>query len=230
MAPARSPLDRFVGAVHRRYVVQRLLERTGLGVLGGCAAAALLLPLLLWQDRPAVPAAAGALCLGGALGLLWGVTRRPTLLGAAMEADRQLGLADLLGTATALARGGRGTGDPWAGAVLASADARCRELRPRSVLLRGSAPALGRDRPVHRGSPGGGHAGRFGFRHAGGRGKDGGGGRCGGAAGGRRAAGGGGAPAAVAGRGAAGGSNGARGSGRRLDRRSVGRRQIAVGG
>src|ERR1700722_9529269 len=93
---------RFVNSVHRRYVMWRLLERTALGLVAGSMAGLGLLPLALWADRPAFPFVSGTLCFGAGIGLLWGILRRPTRLDSAMEADRQLDLKDLLGTALSL--------------------------------------------------------------------------------------------------------------------------------
>jgi hypothetical protein len=129
-----SSLDRFLTAVHRRHVVLRVLERTGLCILVACGACALLIPLLLWQGQPPLAPAAWTLGLGCVAGVLWGSLRRPRRLEAAMEADRQLRLADLLGTALTL-RESPASADPWAASVLATADARCRELSPSSVIL-----------------------------------------------------------------------------------------------
>lgn len=134
MPLATTTLDRFVAAVHRRHVLLRALERTGLCVLVACTACALLIPLLLWQGKSAVAPALWTLAMGGAAGLLWGSLRRPGALEAATEADRQLRLADLLGTALALRRQ-PASADPWAASVLATAEARCRGLSPSSVIL-----------------------------------------------------------------------------------------------
>lgn len=131
MPALASPLDRFLRAVHRRHVFLRGMERTATGFLAGCAAALLVTPLLIWRDQSPVPPALAAILLGTLIGLLWGIVRRPTLLAAAAEADRQLRLADLLLTSLAA----RTSSDPWALAVIAMADARCRDLRPRQVVL-----------------------------------------------------------------------------------------------
>lgn len=127
-----SQFERFIGRVHRRYLVLRVLECAGLGVLGGCAAAAPLLAIALWRGYPTINLAVAALAVGVAAGLLWGGTTRPTPLSAAMEADRQLGWADLLSTALTTCRI---DGDPWTSAVAATADARCRGAAPSSVIL-----------------------------------------------------------------------------------------------
>ena len=130
--PRRDELGRFLRALHRRHVALRAAERTGLGILGGSVVALILLPLLLRQGHDAVAPCASALAAGACLGLLWGVTRRPRPLDAAVEADRQLGLKDLLGTAL-LVRGG--DADSWTRTVLVLAETRCRGLSPSSVIL-----------------------------------------------------------------------------------------------
>jgi hypothetical protein len=135
MASAAPHFEQFIRAVHRRLVLVRALERAGLGALTGCVAAGLLLPLLLWRAEPALGPAGMLIAMGAVAGLWWGVARRPSRLAAAMEADRQLGLHDLLGTAA-----GAGTtadaSDPWLLTVLALADARCRRHTPSQVVLR----------------------------------------------------------------------------------------------
>src|SRR3954467_2446253 len=109
MAPSAPHFEQFVRAVHRRLAVVRALERAGIGALAGCVVAELVLPLLLWRAEPppgpggisaptGAPAAMGR-ARGAAAGRWWGVGGRPSRLSAAMEADRQLGLHDLLGTA-----------------------------------------------------------------------------------------------------------------------------------
>lgn len=128
----RSEFERFIGRVHRRYLALRILECAGLGVLGGCAAAALLLTIALWRGYPAFNLAVSAVAAGAAAGLLWGLTTRPTPLAAAMEADRQLGWADLLSSALTTRQT---NDDPWIAAVAAAADTRCRGAAPSSVIL-----------------------------------------------------------------------------------------------
>lgn len=126
-------LDRFLRVLRRRMVALHVLERCGLGVLGACGIALVLLPILLWRHQPAIGFSLITLCLGGAFGVVWGLLTRPTLLGATIQADRQLDLADLL--STALAAGGRRADDPWTRTIQALADARCRELSPSSIVL-----------------------------------------------------------------------------------------------
>jgi hypothetical protein len=141
MVAPRSNFHRFINAIHCRYIVWRLLERTGLGLLGGSIVGPGLIPLVLWADKPALPIVFATLCFGSGLGLLWGLVCRPTRLDSAMQADGQLGLQDLLGTALSLQSPNPG---PWGAAILAIANARCEQLRPRAVLLnRISARAWG---------------------------------------------------------------------------------------
>ena len=141
MAVSTTQLDRFLRALYRRLVVLRLLECAGLGMAIGSAGAVVLLPILLWRGQPALPFAVAVLGLGAAAGLAWGLLRRPGVMSAAMEADRQLRLADLLGTAWLIRDGGGGGGqttaatDPWSRTVLAMAEARCREVSPSAVVL-----------------------------------------------------------------------------------------------
>lgn len=130
--------QRFVNGVHRRYVACRLIERTGLGLLGGSVAGLVLLPLAIWADKPALPLVCLALGCGAGIGMLWGIFRRPSRLDSAIQADRQLGLNDLLGTALSIESSQqlqRVAGHAWTAAVLAIADDQCGRFTPRSILL-----------------------------------------------------------------------------------------------
>lgn len=130
-APSRE-FEQFVRRVRRRFVVLRVVERVGLGVLFACGAAIPLLLIALWLGQPAAPLAPTALIVGALGGLVWGILTRPTPLEAAMEADRQLGWADLLGSALAV---GDRSDDSWARAVTLAADERCRGTAARAVIL-----------------------------------------------------------------------------------------------
>lgn len=134
-----TQLVRFVRALHRRQVAARVIERAGVGLLYGCVAALVLVPILLGRGQDAWGVAGVALSLGTLAGAAWGVARRPDALAAAAEADRQLGTADLLGTAWSVRRAGNTDTarlDPWQQSVLAMAAARCDALSPSAVLLR----------------------------------------------------------------------------------------------
>lgn len=110
-----------------------LVERAGLGMLMGCGAALPLIGILLWRGMPVLSMALVFLAIGMAAGVLWGIGTRPSRVAAAMEADRQLGWADLLSSAILTHR--QSPDDPWAGAVRAAADARCRGVSPSTVVL-----------------------------------------------------------------------------------------------
>jgi hypothetical protein len=131
-----SHVERFVRVVHRRMVLLRLIERVGLAVLVGCGLALVFLPVLIWRgegDRGMVFVLA-CVGLGVFAGMLWGIARRPGRLWAAVEADRQLKLADLLGTALYLLRS-RDSLDEMGRSVLATAEGRCAALSPSAVIL-----------------------------------------------------------------------------------------------
>lgn len=137
MAPAAPHLERFLTAVRRRVIFVRAAERIGLCAAIACAAALALLPILLWRREPAMPLALGAIALGALGGLVWSLLDRPTLLGAAMEADRQLDLADLLGTALAVRTdpSAKFTSSEWSQLLLGLAESRCRTLSPSMLVL-----------------------------------------------------------------------------------------------
>jgi hypothetical protein len=86
---------------------------------------------MLWQGRDARPLALAAMVAGACVGLVWGLARRPSVFEAAVEADRQLELADLLATALVA----RATDDAWSGVVVALAEERCRTLSAARVVV-----------------------------------------------------------------------------------------------
>jgi hypothetical protein len=125
--------ERFLSRAHRRYALLRVLERTGLGILGGSAAALPLLGIVLWRGGDALQVAAVALAGGAIPGIVWGLLTRPSRMATALEADRQLGWADLLGSALMIRA--RAADDPFAAAVIAAADAKCRRTAPSALVL-----------------------------------------------------------------------------------------------
>jgi hypothetical protein len=131
VAHRRPEFERFLGRVHRRYLLVRSAEVAGLGLLGGCAAGLPLTIILLWRGLPAVPLALASLGAGVLVGLIWAMIHRPTKLVSAMEADRQLDSADLLSSAVLVHR----SGDPWSHAVVAEANQWCARHSPSAVLL-----------------------------------------------------------------------------------------------
>jgi hypothetical protein len=123
--------ERFLRAVHRRMVVLRALERLGLCILGGCSVALVLMPILIWRGQGTGELLAAVLGVSGVAGAGWGLASRPTKLAAAMEADRQLGWSDLLGTALLLRR----SETEMERTVLAMAEARCAGTAASAVVL-----------------------------------------------------------------------------------------------
>lgn len=130
--PTAPTFRRFARAVRWRYVLARGVERVGISVLISTAAAVLLLPVLWWYSVAALPLVATLVAGGLAVGVIAACLNWPTQLASVMEADRQLKLADLLGTALVVTdRDG-----PWAATILSLADARCRHLSANSVIFR----------------------------------------------------------------------------------------------
>ena len=132
MSSQRREFEQFLRRVRRRFVMLRLLERAGLGILLACAVALPLLLIALWREQSALPLASAAILVGASTGLLWGILTRPGELEAAMEADRQLDWADLLASAVSVANR---SDDPWAQAVVSIAESRCRQTSPGSIVL-----------------------------------------------------------------------------------------------
>jgi len=128
-----TTLDRFIRRVYRRLVVLRLLEWAGLGFAIGCVLA---LPLILMlRNRPESPLMLAAIvtAIGAALGFIASLLRRPKIIDAAVEADRQLNLADLLATAWQLEKSL--AKESFEEAVVLIANDRAANLQPRSVVL-----------------------------------------------------------------------------------------------
>jgi hypothetical protein len=123
----------FLRAVHRRMMVLRALERTGICVLGGCVILLILMPILIWRGQGTLELVGAALGAGALAGIIWGIASRPTRLAAAVEADRQLKWADLLSTALTLRQGGND--DDFARSILAIVEARSRQVSPSAVVL-----------------------------------------------------------------------------------------------
>jgi hypothetical protein len=125
--------ERFVSAVHRRLIVLHALESAGIGAAVASGLGAVMVLILIFQGRSAWELAGGMIALGSVVGLAWGIVKRPTRLAAAGEADRQLGLQDLLATAMFIIRAN--DGDAWGTTVATMADARCERLSPSTLVL-----------------------------------------------------------------------------------------------
>jgi hypothetical protein len=135
MSPLPAHFTRFLTAVHRRLVLLRLLERIGITILIASGIALLAALALLWHARPAMGAVEACLAAGLIGGIVWGLARRPGPLAAAIEADKQLHLDDLLSSAWIMGRSEMNRG-PWLAAVLAEAEARCQRASASALTLR----------------------------------------------------------------------------------------------
>jgi hypothetical protein len=128
-----SDARHFVASVHRRLIFFRTIEQLSLGLLIGSILAIALLAVAIWQSMPTGP----ILMFCGAFGCMVGcglaACRWPTRMTAAIEADRQLRMDDLLTTAifsSAI------TFDDFSQAVISMADTRCQSHSPSEVVLR----------------------------------------------------------------------------------------------
>jgi hypothetical protein len=130
--PSRS-VDRFVDAVYRRWLIVHLFEQLGRGLLVGSLLALGLLPVAIWQAIPTVPILIFSAVFSLFLGLILALYRKPNRLAAAVEADRQLHLDDLL--TSAIFPSDHADTD-FRTMVQSIADARCSRHSPSEVLLR----------------------------------------------------------------------------------------------
>jgi hypothetical protein len=133
MSPLPVHFARFLNAVYRRLVLLRLLERIGIAIAFSCGVALIAAVTLLMHNHPAMAAVESCLAAGFIGGLIWGLIRRPHPLQAAMEADRQLHLDDLLSSAWMVSN--KSPDNPWLEILLAQADSRCQKLSASSPTL-----------------------------------------------------------------------------------------------
>jgi hypothetical protein len=125
---------KFISAVWRRIVLVRTAESIAIATAIASAAGLALTPILWWRGQSALSLALAMLLLGGMSGLVWGISRRPTRFQAAVEADRQLDLHDLLGTVHLLSHESAAD-DAWREAIAFISDNRCRSLSPSAVMV-----------------------------------------------------------------------------------------------
>ncbi len=128
-----NQVDRFVSAVHRRMLFLRAVERLGLCLLGACVVLFVLMPILIWRSQSTAQLTLVTLAAALLAGIAWALTSRPGKLAAAMEADRQLKLHDLLGTALLLQRSS--SPDAIEQLVISQAQASCSQFSPATVVL-----------------------------------------------------------------------------------------------
>lgn len=123
---------RFISVVRRRIVAARIAESVAIGAAIAVGAGLMLAPILWWRGESASLFSSAILTIGAICGLIWGISRLPSSLEAAIEADRQLNLDDLLGTIVLMDNADRSA---WAESVWAYAENRCRSLRASQVIV-----------------------------------------------------------------------------------------------
>jgi hypothetical protein len=133
MDPIAPVAGRFTSAVRRRILVVRIAESIAISTAVASTAGLMVLPILWWRGQSALPLAEVMLGAGCLFGLIRGISRRPSRLQAAIEADTQLGLHDLLGTVVLLDKGQSGLA--WQTTIAAFADERCRSLSPSTIIV-----------------------------------------------------------------------------------------------
>ena len=107
-----------------------VVEQSVIGLLIGAIAGIILTAILIWRGLSTESVAIATPMVGLALGLIRGISSRPVRMQAATEADRQLRLADLLGSALTVPDAA-----DWADLIRSQADAVCRRLSPSDVVL-----------------------------------------------------------------------------------------------
>jgi hypothetical protein len=123
---------KFISAVRWRIGVARGVHSTAICLGAACGVGLLLMPIVWWWGESGAGLSCAVLVVGLISGLSWGFMRRPSRLEAAVEADRQLGLDDLLGTIELLSVG---TESGWRHALLTYANDRCRFLKARDIKI-----------------------------------------------------------------------------------------------
>ena len=111
----------------------RIAESIAISTAVASAVGLAVLPVLWWRGQSSMPLALAMLGAGCCFGLILGISRKPSRLQAAIEADKQLGLNDLLGTVMLLTQSQSGLA--WQATVAAIADDRCRSLNPSAVFV-----------------------------------------------------------------------------------------------
>jgi hypothetical protein len=133
MGRPNTSLSRFIRRVYWRLVLVRLVEWAGIGFAIACGLALPLIPLLRNRSDSPLMLAAIMMAIGAVIGLIAAALRGPRIIDAAVEADRQLDLADLLATAWHLEQ--RASSDEFEQTVLLLAEQQASALRPASVIL-----------------------------------------------------------------------------------------------
>jgi hypothetical protein len=112
-------------SARRRIAWTKRFQKMEICLIAGCAAALIVATCLLWMSRPSLIASGAVLVAGLLYGLIRAAAVRVSPLAAASKADERFQLKDLLVTAWSIRSW---PDDPCRRAVLAVAEARCREL------------------------------------------------------------------------------------------------------
>jgi hypothetical protein len=123
---------RFIAAIWRRMVWIRIAESVGISLAVASVTGLILTPIMWWRGVDPFSAIAALWGPGFVVGILWGISRRPSLMEAAVEADHQLDLHDLLGT---MLRTDTAADAVWGESLAAFAEERCRGLRASAVIV-----------------------------------------------------------------------------------------------
>jgi len=127
-------LERFIRRLHRRMVLLRAVEWGGIGALIGGVFAIILYAAAVYRGQSIGLTGSLLIATAVAAGAAWGILRRPGPIHAAIQADRQLALAELLSSAWLICTKDQSTSEVVQ-AVLALAEQRCARLAPADVIL-----------------------------------------------------------------------------------------------
>ncbi|HEX4796698.1 MAG TPA: hypothetical protein VH370_23100 [Humisphaera sp.] len=118
-------------ALRRRQTLIRLLEAGGVSLAAGCLISLPILAHEIWRHQSSSALPPLVLIVFSFIGMTWAWSRRPSLLAVAVEADRQLGLKELLATSLHC-----GHCDPaFAESLRQEAERRAAKVRPSQVHL-----------------------------------------------------------------------------------------------
>jgi len=102
MSPIESELDSTLQRIATRWWLHRAIETIGLGIVIGSGVGLILVPLFAWQSASSWQLSVGILFLSTIAGATIALRQRPSTMRAAMEADRQWQLDELLVSAASM--------------------------------------------------------------------------------------------------------------------------------